>query len=95
MARERREFLKLAAFLLSAARLLRHEPPAYGPYRLLDGACRSLELAERIGLGDDDLRSLAGVLEAARAGALADDEEMDRQLDRALAAVRASLKRED
>lgn len=64
----------LVGYLLTSAHGLYEEPGGYGPFRLLDGAGRLLEIMQTHGLSDPFLAQLEKAIKAERFGHSSDEE---------------------
>ncbi|WP_217143778.1 DUF6092 family protein [Streptomyces sp. AC627_RSS907] len=76
------ELLLLSAYLLSSARGLLTEPPAYGPLRCLDAARRTLTLARQLAACDNGLNGLPLELDAFMSDAM-EERDLETLLDNA------------
>ena len=75
--------LELAAFLATSARGCIDEPPIYGPFRLIDGLSRLIDLPKYATcLKDDDfLRKIKADIEEKKFSVMSDTEEFQSMLD--------------
>jgi hypothetical protein len=87
--------LELAAFLATSARGCIDEPPAYGPFRLIDALSRLIELPKYATcLKDDDfLRKIKAEIEERKFSVMFDTEEFQNMLDSIVVQVTKELKR--
>ena len=61
--KSRDEFFALLAFLVTSARNCVEEPKLYGPFRLIDGASRLIEILEGAGIADEFLVEMRGKID--------------------------------
>ena len=87
-------FLELVAFLATSARGCIDEPPLYGPFRLIDGLSRLIELPKYATcLKDDDfLRKIKAEIEEKKFSVMSDTEEFQNMLDSIVRQVTKQLR---
>jgi hypothetical protein len=87
--------LELVAFLATSARGCVDEPPNYGPFRLIDGLSRLIDLPKYATcLRDDDfLRKIKAEIEEKKFSVMFDTEEFQSMLDSIVLQVTKEFKR--
>lgn len=87
--------LELVAFLATSARGCIDEPPSYGPFRLIDGLSRLIDLPKYATcLKDDDfLHKIKAQIEAKKYSVMFDEREFQDMLDSVVLQVTKELKR--
>ncbi len=79
--KSRDEFFALLAFLVTSARNCVEEPKLYGPFRLIDGASRLIEILEGAGIADEFLVEMRGKIDGGKYSVMSDKEEFIKFLD--------------
>jgi len=87
--------LELVAFLATSARGCIDEPPSYGPFRLIDGLSRLIDLPKYATcLKDDDfLHKIKAQIEDKKFSVMFDEREFQDMLDSVVLQVTKELKR--
>lgn len=75
------EFFVLLAFLVTSARNCVEEPKLYGPFRLVDGASRLIEILEGAGIADEFLVEMRGKIDGGKYSVMGDKDEFIKFLD--------------
>jgi len=79
--KSRDEFFALLAFLVTSARNCVEEPKLYGPFRLIDGASRLIEILEGAGIADEFLVEMRGKIDGGKYSVMGDKDEFIKFLD--------------
>jgi len=79
--KSRDEFFALLAFLVTSARNCVEEPKLYGPFRLIDGASRLIEILEGAGIADEFLVEMRGKIDGGKYSVMGDKGEFIKFLD--------------
>jgi len=75
------DFFALLAFLVVSARNCVEEPKMYGPFRLIDGASKLIEILEGEGLADEFFLEVKKKIEDKKYSVMSDRNEFVRFLD--------------
>jgi hypothetical protein len=86
--------LELVAFLATSARGCMDEPPLYGPFRLIDGLSRLIDLPKYATcLKDDDfLRKIKAEIDERKLSVMSDTDEFQNMLDSVVRQVTKQLR---
>ena len=87
-----KDLFLLLGYLLTSAHGLYNEPAGYGPFRLLDGAGRLLEIMQSHDLGDPFLQQLNDMIQSERFGT-SDDAQLRLRLNEMVMRYTDELKR--
>jgi len=79
--RLRGSFFDLLAFLVTSARNCVEEPKLYGPFRLLDGASRLIEILEEADVADEFLVEVRQKIDHNKYSVMGDKDEFIKFLD--------------
>ena len=74
-------FFALLAFLVTSARNCVEEPKLYGPFRLVDGASRLIEILEKAGVADEFLIEIRKKIDDKKYSVMSDKDEFIKFLD--------------
>jgi hypothetical protein len=75
------DFFDLLSFLIVSARNCVEEPKLYGPFRLIDGASKLIEILEGEGLADEFLLKLRKKIEDKKYSVMSSKDEFTEFLD--------------
>lgn len=77
----RSDFFNLLAFLVTSARNCVEEPKLYGPFRLIDGASRLIEILEQADIADEFLVEIRKKIDDNKYSVMGDKDEFIKFLD--------------
>ncbi|NQS89252.1 hypothetical protein HQ584_05635 [Patescibacteria group bacterium] len=75
------DFFTFLAFLVVSARNCVEEPKLYGPFRLIDGASRLIEILEREGIADEFFLEIRKKIEDKKYSVMSNKDEFVKFLD--------------
>ncbi len=75
------DFFNLLAFLVTSARNCVEEPKLYGPFRLIDGASRLIEILEQADIADEFLVEIRKKIDDNKYSVMGDKDEFIKFLD--------------
>lgn len=75
------DFFNLLAFLITSARNCVEEPKLYGPFRLIDGASRLIEILEEADIADEFLVEIRKKIDDNKYSVMGDKDEFIKFLD--------------
>jgi hypothetical protein len=77
----RNDFFDLLAFLVTSARNCVEEPKLYGPFRLIDGASRLIEILEGAAIADEFFVEIRKKIDNGKYSVMGDKDEFIKFLD--------------